>query len=339
LDAARAADVDVPTLCEYAGHEAFTSCMVCLVEDRRSGHLLPACSAPAEAGMRIVCDSDSVKLARRTALEMLLSEHVGDCEAPCRRACPRGVDIPMLLRKIQAGESLGDAEIPCAGCDAPCEKACRRAQVDAAVAIHATLGNPSSPEATAGGERNMQHSTADTQQPRGAMARVRTDSVSVTGKMLEGEAEEYLKEASVEGRVSDGDIERGLSAEMAKREAARCLHCDCRAPVSCKLRRYAEAYGAKQGSWRPTPRVRVSRDLTQGAVVYESGKCIRCGLCVRVCRAAGEPVGLSFVGRGYDMRIGPPQGYGMTEALGSSAQACVKACPTGALAYCRQDER
>ena len=145
LTAARQLKILIPTLCFDDRFAPFTACMLCVVEDTRTGRLLPACSAPAQDGMSIATCSGPVHTARKAALELLLSEHVGDCEAPCRRACPARMNIPRMIRHI-ADDREQEALITVKQhialpavlgriCHAPCEKTCRRAGHDQAVAI------------------------------------------------------------------------------------------------------------------------------------------------------------------------------------------------------------
>jgi NADH dehydrogenase/NADH:ubiquinone oxidoreductase subunit G len=68
-------------------------------------------------------------------------------------------------------------------------------------------------------------------------------------------------------------------------------------------------------------------------VIYEPGKCIDCGLCIQIATAAKEPLGLTFVGRGFDVRVGVPFDRSLEEALGRVAAECIAACPTAALAW------
>jgi ferredoxin len=145
LDAARSLGVAIPTLCHRDGLLPHASCMVCLVEDERSGRMVPACATQAADGDRVRTGGGRLAAARRRSLELLLAEHEGDCEAPCTRACPAHPDIPGTIRLIAAGD-LGPALarlmelLPLAGtlaviCPAPCRKACRRTRVDSAVDI------------------------------------------------------------------------------------------------------------------------------------------------------------------------------------------------------------
>ncbi len=145
MKAARAAGIDVPHLCWHEELERFTSCMLCLVKDKSNGKLFPSCSTSATGGMDIVTDDEEIREARKTALELLLSEHVGDCEAPCRIACPAHMNIPLMNRLIAAGKMdevlevvMRDIALPAVLgriCPAPCEGACHRKTVDEPVAI------------------------------------------------------------------------------------------------------------------------------------------------------------------------------------------------------------
>lgn len=145
LKAAEQIGIEIPTMCFYEGFTNHPSCMVCLVKDTKSGKLHPSCALPAEEGMDIITEDNEIISARKEALELLLSDHVGDCEAPCRQACPAAIDIPKMNRLIAQGkfdeafviakEELAIPLILGYICPAPCEKVCRRTQVDEAVSI------------------------------------------------------------------------------------------------------------------------------------------------------------------------------------------------------------
>jgi predicted molibdopterin-dependent oxidoreductase YjgC len=148
----------------------------------------------------------------------------------------------------------------------------------------------------------------------------------------------FLKEASDRPRVEpSGGPGAGLSSAEAAAEAARCLHCDCRKPESCRLRRLAESLQAKAGRYKGQERRRFVQDRAAG-VVYESGKCIDCGICIRIAAAAREPLGLAFVGRGFNVRVGVPFSRALEEGLRRCAAECAAACPTGALALADAEE-
>ncbi len=145
MKAAQQMGIDIPNMCWHDELEHFTSCMLCLVKDAKNGKLFPSCSVKATDGLEIITDDSEIKEARQTALELLLSEHVGDCEAPCQIACPAHMNIPLMNRLIAAGkfdESLAvvkrDIALPAVLgriCPAPCEGACHRKTVDEAVSI------------------------------------------------------------------------------------------------------------------------------------------------------------------------------------------------------------
>ena len=108
------------------------------------------------------------------------------------------------------------------------------------------------------------------------------------------------------------------------------MHCDCRALHSCKLRKYAQQYQADPRRY-PAQRRRFQQDTQHGELIYEPGKCIDCGLCIQIAAAAGEPLGLTFVGRGFDVRVGVPLNHSLADALCKVAAECAAACPTAAL--------
>ena len=145
LKAAHKLGIEIPTMCFLEGLTNHPSCMLCLVKDTKSGNLHPSCALPANEGMEIITDDEEIHHARKEALELLLSDHVGDCEAPCRPSCPANMNIPLMNRLIAEGrfhealkvvkEEIALPIILGYICPAPCEKACRRTQVDEAVSI------------------------------------------------------------------------------------------------------------------------------------------------------------------------------------------------------------
>jgi ferredoxin len=95
--------------------------------------------------MEIDTESSEVTATRTLSLELLLSDHRADCEAPCRIACPGNMDVAAMNRlydRQRYGEALtllrDTLVIPatlCYICNAPCEKICRRGDLGASVSI------------------------------------------------------------------------------------------------------------------------------------------------------------------------------------------------------------
>ena len=500
LDAAHALGLDVPALCWHEGCRPNTSCMVCLMKIAGSDRFVPSCATIAEDGMRVESETAEVWQARRTSLELLLSDHAGECRAPCQYACPFDTDIPRMIRHIAAGRVAEAAAIvreaiPLAAAltrasPEVCEGACRRCAVDEAAAIGllkqyvadcdlASPGPYELPRAPDSGKRvaivgagpaglsaayflllrglactvfeaksaagGILLGLDEKQAPRDVLAReiarleklgVRFeletsvasgppldalrrdyDAVLIAVGKLESDAAEclgllasegrlvvkqsthetedvgvfaagdavrprshavraaadgkaaaacidqYLRgvsvtkpaklpnlklghpdtaevaimaaEASPTPRVVPSAASRGMSDEEARAEARRCLRCDCEKLETCKLGKYAEEYGASAGRYHGKRRRREERQYHPD-IVYEPGKCILCGLCVQIAEQHGEELGLTFVGRGFDVRVAVPFGEPLADALKRAARQCAEACPSGALAL-RED--
>jgi len=129
-----------------------TSCMLCVVRIKSAGgiqhfenRMVPSCATPAENGMEIESETPAIHELRRAGLELLLSDHAGECLAQCHIACPVGIDIPEMLRQVSAGrwrEAIASIRVELAlpavlgrVCSGYCEKACRRGQVDRPASI------------------------------------------------------------------------------------------------------------------------------------------------------------------------------------------------------------
>jgi formate dehydrogenase major subunit len=65
--------------------------------------------------------------------------------------------------------------------------------------------------------------------------------------------------------------------------------------------------------------------------VFENAKCIKCGLCVRLCEASGEEPALCFINRGFISIISEPLTEDFNNILKTKTQEVIDICPTGAL--------
>lgn len=500
LEAARRLGIGIPTLCHRPGKPPLTACFVCVVRVNGSSRLVPACATPVADGMAVESETPEVHAARRTALELLLGDHVGDCVAPCQTACPAHMDIPRMIRHIAQGR-LRDAvatvkeriALPAALgriCPELCEKGCRRGQADSPVAIcqlkrfvadaDLASGDPYRPACAPPSGRRvaivgagpaglaaayylaqaghactlfddhelpggmLQYAVPEERLPRPVLqaeialilqmgvefqggvrvgtdvslaeVRQRYDAVLVAigpaddeavralgleagrhgvhvdrhtlatnvpgvfaagsavapsqhavravaegraaaraisamlagssepvrdrpfsvhmGRLHDGELAQLLARRTsgprVLGVASGGTDSRGATLEEAVQEAERCLRCDCSKAETCALRRHAAAYGASPTEYRGDRRP-YEVEQTHPDVVYEPGKCIACGICVQIASEAQEELGLTFIGRGLNVRVGVPMTGALRDGLRRVALACADACPTAAL--------
>ena len=137
--------IKIPTLCHDPRLEPYTSCFVCVVEVEGMKGLQPSCSTHIREGMNIVTDNKKVRDARKTALDLLLSNHYADCMAPCKQTCPAGVDVQGYISLIEKGMYSAAIELikkvnPLPAicgrvCVRPCEVACRRNLLDEGTAV------------------------------------------------------------------------------------------------------------------------------------------------------------------------------------------------------------
>jgi len=128
-----------------------------------------------------------------------------------------------------------------------------------------------------------------------------------------------------------GTGDQGRDAGTIAEEGARCLRCDCRATATCLLKHYGERFDADHRRFKDKRRI-FTQKSDHPFVIYEPGKCIACGICVAITREMGEELGLTFIGRGFDVRVGVPFDAPLSEALKQAAKRVVENCPTGALA-------
>jgi NADH dehydrogenase/NADH:ubiquinone oxidoreductase subunit G len=98
------------------------------------------------------------------------------------------------------------------------------------------------------------------------------------------------------------------------------------------LQHYAQAYSANASRFR-TERRHYEQQVQPGGIIFEPGKCILCGICVKLTEMAAEPLGLTFIGRGFDVKVATPFDLSIEEGLRKVGAECVEHCPTGALVF------
>lgn len=140
LNVADREKIHIPTLCHDPRLKPFSSCFLCVVEVKGRKGLQPSCSTPVAQGMEITTDNNTIRLARKTALELLLSNHYADCLGPCKLTCPAGVDVQGYISLIEKGmyseavsliKEMNPLPAICGRvCVRPCELVCRRSLLE-----------------------------------------------------------------------------------------------------------------------------------------------------------------------------------------------------------------
>jgi predicted molibdopterin-dependent oxidoreductase YjgC len=340
LEAALMASITIPTMCHKDGFEHYPSCMVCLVKDNRRNSYVPSCSALAQEGMEIDASGEDVLFLRKKAVELLLSEHRAECEAPCRVVCPAGYNIPLMNRYLMTGEvekaielartEVTTPEIICIDCPGYCENACRRKKVDIPISIRNI-------QLFVSRSINKYRSQSDSvdQDVNSSVEQKKIKNTnplkkrfsSRIGKLEELESREWLKECTGSGER----IRELADFGSAGIEAESCMHCDCRASQDCGLRSVAEEFGIKDPTGKLVNAPIQKKINKNSGLVFENAKCIKCGLCVRVCEDNREEPALCFIHRGFISIISEPLTTEFDEILLTKADKVIEVCPTGAL--------
>ena len=145
LEVARENGIFIPTLCYDERTKIYGSCGLCMTEVEGNPKLCKACATVIAPGMVVRTNTERVIESRKTNLELLLSNHVGDCRPPCVKACPAQTDCQGYVGLIANGEyeaanELIKDKIPLPAslgrvCPHPCEADCRRGLIDEPVSI------------------------------------------------------------------------------------------------------------------------------------------------------------------------------------------------------------
>ncbi len=146
LASARQLGIHIPTIC-FGGNGCTpsASCLVCAVKVPKTGQMIPSCAVQVVDGMEVESQTAEVEQVRRAAVELLLSDHVGDCISLCSQSCPAHTNIAAMLRQVREGrfaDAIAIAKehlaLPATlgrVCHRPCERPCRRKTFNAPVSI------------------------------------------------------------------------------------------------------------------------------------------------------------------------------------------------------------
>lgn len=299
LEELRSVGYKVPSLCYDSDKKHQASCMVCMVKNVANGQMIPSCSTFPYEEMSIETDTEEVLSLRKMSLELLLSDHRADCEAPCTIVCPSKIDVAQILLHYDRGEkdkaysllaSSADVNnLPCKDCKAPCEKACRRGTIDECVSIREIISGLANTKGLKTVEVNSQANLS------------KTSFSSKLGRYTDAE-KEWLKDVYS--------------------QPSKCLHCACEGRAKCKLREYATDAQIKSPRYGVSSHQIVKEQIhVKGNLYFEPAKCIRCGLCVY-----NTEDGFTFKNRGFDMQVVIPE-----ESKKNIDETIATICPTGAL--------
>jgi predicted molibdopterin-dependent oxidoreductase YjgC len=312
IETSRRTGHKIPSLCYAKGVNHKSSCMVCAVKNTATGQIIPSCTTLPAEGMSIDTEGDEVQLVRTLSLELLLSDHRADCEAPCSMVCPQGLDIERMLAfhdndrypeaRAMIEEAFSLPAIACDNCKAPCEKTCRRGTVDKPVQIRAII-------------REL---VATPKSPKGDFRKASEGSSSPLG--VGGDKPVFLSRL---GRFTPKEKER---LQKTTATPSGCLHCACAGRAGCKLRLYATDAAVKRPRYDLKSALPVmTRVHIKGDMWFEQSKCIRCGICVY-----NSKNGFTFRNRGFGMQVMLPD-----ENRANVGEGLAGLCPTGAI-YCSE---
>src|SRR5947209_4841782 len=79
IEACKSVGIEVPSFCYYPGLSLQAACRMCLVRIEKMPKLQTACTVPITDGMVVTTESDEVRQARKSMIEMLLGNHPLDC--------------------------------------------------------------------------------------------------------------------------------------------------------------------------------------------------------------------------------------------------------------------
>ena len=104
LEVAQNNGIEIPNLCHNSELKHYGGCSLCVVEAENSPKLLRACATEAQDGQVIYTESERVVRTRKTSIELLMSDHDGDCRGPCVLKCPASVNAQGYVQAIARGD-------------------------------------------------------------------------------------------------------------------------------------------------------------------------------------------------------------------------------------------
>ncbi len=145
LEIAENNGIAIPNLCHNNQLDHYGGCSLCVVEVEGNPKLLRACATEAVDGQVVYTESERVVRTRRTTIELLMSDHDGDCRGPCVLECPASVNAQGYVQAIAKGNDREAVRIlkerlPIPAsigrvCPHPCEGGCRRQMVEEPISI------------------------------------------------------------------------------------------------------------------------------------------------------------------------------------------------------------
>lgn len=145
LNVALENDIHIPHFCYDERLEAYGGCGMCVVEVEGNNKLVRSCAQNVQDGMVVTTNTERAERARKVAMDLYMSDHRGDCLAPCQLGCPADCDAQGYVGLISNNQPIEATKlikesipIPSAIgriCPAPCESNCRREVIEEPISI------------------------------------------------------------------------------------------------------------------------------------------------------------------------------------------------------------
>lgn len=107
LEAARSANIVIPTLCYLKGINAIGACRICIVEVKGMRSLQASCVLPVSEGMEVHTNTAKVRASRKTTMELILSDHDRQCLTCVRN---QNCELQTLSEELGVGEIRYEGE-------------------------------------------------------------------------------------------------------------------------------------------------------------------------------------------------------------------------------------